>query len=79
MVCTAHANVLECILCMTLTLPALPPEVLVTCMTTFTCLDGSVHPWARRCDGIKDCRFFEDEMECDGKVLLYLTQVINPQ
>ncbi|XP_071516712.1 basement membrane-specific heparan sulfate proteoglycan core protein-like isoform X3 [Panulirus ornatus] len=37
----------------------------VTCMTTFTCLDGSVHPWSRRCDGIKDCTDFEDERECN--------------
>ncbi|KAK3867232.1 hypothetical protein Pcinc_027289 [Petrolisthes cinctipes] len=37
----------------------------VTCMTTFTCLDGSVHPWSRRCDGIKDCNNYEDEKECD--------------
>nr|XP_045613717.1 basement membrane-specific heparan sulfate proteoglycan core protein-like isoform X12 [Procambarus clarkii] len=37
----------------------------VTCMTTFTCSDGSVHPWSRRCDGIKDCTGYEDESECD--------------
>ncbi|XP_047486480.1 basement membrane-specific heparan sulfate proteoglycan core protein-like isoform X20 [Penaeus chinensis] len=35
------------------------------CMTTFTCPDGSVHPWSRRCDGIKDCFNYEDEKECD--------------
>ncbi|XP_069938272.1 basement membrane-specific heparan sulfate proteoglycan core protein isoform X44 [Cherax quadricarinatus] len=37
----------------------------VTCMTTFTCSDGSIHPWSRRCDGIKDCTSYEDERECD--------------
>ncbi|RXG56686.1 Low-density lipoprotein receptor [Armadillidium vulgare] len=36
----------------------------VTCVTTFTCRDGSVHPWSRRCDGIKDCYDNEDEQEC---------------
>ncbi|XP_042860326.1 basement membrane-specific heparan sulfate proteoglycan core protein-like isoform X47 [Penaeus japonicus] len=35
------------------------------CMTTFTCPDGTVHPWSRRCDGIKDCFNYEDERECD--------------
>ncbi|XP_050723887.1 basement membrane-specific heparan sulfate proteoglycan core protein-like isoform X5 [Eriocheir sinensis] len=36
----------------------------VTCLTTFTCLDGSEHPWSRRCDGIKDCSQHEDERDC---------------
>ncbi|XP_045130066.1 basement membrane-specific heparan sulfate proteoglycan core protein-like isoform X13 [Portunus trituberculatus] len=49
--------------------PSLPGDYCkpapVTCMTTFTCLDGSQHPWSRRCDGIKDCSQFEDESDCD--------------
>lgn len=39
-------------------------------MTTFTCPDGTVHPWSRRCDGIKDCPYYEDEKDCDGKAFL---------
>ncbi|XP_066985998.1 basement membrane-specific heparan sulfate proteoglycan core protein [Macrobrachium rosenbergii] len=37
----------------------------VRCVTTFTCSDGTVHPWSRRCDGIKDCLDYEDEKECN--------------
>ncbi|MCL4125574.1 UNVERIFIED_CONTAM: hypothetical protein GTU68_063769, partial [Idotea baltica] len=36
----------------------------VDCVTTFTCRDGSVHPWSRRCDGITDCYDNEDEKNC---------------
>ena len=34
--------------------------------TQFKCLDGSIHPWKRACDGVKDCKDGEDERNCAG-------------